>query len=235
MIVDDEPLARENLRYLLEQETNVDIISECANALEAIGVIHNKKPDVVFLDIQMPRITGLEMVQMLDPKHRPYIIFVTAFDEYAIQAFAEHAFDYLLKPVEKTRLSKTLQRLHHHQQKQNIDQLSNHIALKYIPCIGHNRIWLIPLEQVLYITSRMNGVYVMDNKNQQGFTELTLRTIEMRTTLVRCHRQYLVNMTQLKEITFGENSQAKLILSNGQYIPISRRYLKPFKEVLGLC
>lgn len=75
----------------------------------------------------------------------------------------------------------------------------------------------------------------MDNKNQQGFTELTLRTIEMRTTLVRCHRQYLVNMTQLKEITFGENSQAKLILSNGQHIPISRRYLKPFKEALGLC
>lgn len=88
---------------------------------------------------------------------------------------------------------------------------------------------------MLYITSRMNGVYVMNNKNQEGFTELTLRTIEMRTTLVRCHRQYLINMAQLKEITFTENNQAKLVLSNDQHIPISRRYLKVFKEALGLC
>lgn len=235
VIVDDEPLARENLRYLLEQEANIDIISECSNAIEALRVIYHKKPDVVFLDIQMPRITGLEMVQMLGPQHRPYIIFVTAFDEYAIQAFEEHVFDYLLKPLEKNRLSKTLQRLHHYRQKQNIEQLSSNIALKYIPCVGHNRIWLIPLGEVLYITSRMNGVYVMNNKNQEGFTELTLRTIEMRTTLVRCHRQYLINMAQLKEITFTENNQAKLVLSNGQHIPISRRYLKVFKEALGLC
>lgn len=235
VIVDDEPLARENLRYLLEQEANIVIISECANAIEALSVIHHKKPDVVFLDIQMPRISGLEMVQMLDPQHRPYIIFVTAFDEYAIQAFEEHAFDYLLKPLEKSRLAKTLQRLNDQRQKQNIEQLSSNIALKYIPCIGHNRIWLIPLAEVLYITSRMNGVYVMNSKNQEGFTELTLRTIEMRTTLVRCHRQYLVNMAQLQEITFDENSHAKLVLSNGQLIPISRRYLKVFKEALGLC
>lgn len=87
LIVDDEPLARENLRCLLEDIADIEIIGECANAIEAISAIHKLKPDAVFLDIQMPRVTGLEMVRMLDPEDRPYIIFLTAFDEYAIEAF----------------------------------------------------------------------------------------------------------------------------------------------------
>ncbi|CBJ79525.1 putative response regulator in two-component regulatory system [Xenorhabdus bovienii str. Jollieti] len=235
LIVDDEPLARENLRYLLEEETDIQIIGECANAVEAIGAIHRLKPDVVFLDIQMPRITGLEMVGLLDPEHRPYIVFLTAFDEYAVQAFEEHAFDYLLKPPEKERLSKTLQRLRSGYQKQNLADLQQEDEpLKYIPCTGHNRIWLMQLDEVLYVTSRLSGVYVMSANKQEGFTELTLRTLETRTSLTRCHRQYLVNMTHLREIIFGENGQAELVLRNNEHIPVSRRYLKPLKEVLGL-
>jgi two-component system LytT family response regulator len=100
LIVDDEPLARENLRVLLESASDIEIVGECANAVEAIGAVHKLRPDVLFLDIQMPRISGLEMVGMLDPEHRPYIVFLTAFDEYAVKAFEEHAFDYLLKPIE---------------------------------------------------------------------------------------------------------------------------------------
>ena len=139
LIVDDEPLARENLRCLLEEEKDIHIIGECSNAIEAIGEIHRKKPDVVFLDIQMPRITGLEMVSMLDPEHRPYIVFLTAFEEYAIQAFEEHAFDYLLKPLEQERLAKTLSRLRQGN-KQNIDLLSPpEERLKCIPCTGRDR------------------------------------------------------------------------------------------------
>ncbi|WP_426575758.1 two-component system response regulator BtsR [Xenorhabdus stockiae] len=235
LIVDDEPLARENLRCLLAEETDIQIIGECANAVEAIGAIHRLKPDVVFLDIQMPRITGLEMVGMLDPEHRPYIVFLTAFDEYAIQAFEEHAFDYLLKPLEKERLSKTLQRLRSGYQKQHLADLQpENEQLKYIPCTGHSRIWLMQLDEVLYITSRMSGVYVMNANGQEGFTELTLRTLETRTPLTRCHRQYLVNMTHLREIVFGENGHAELVLRNEARIPVSRRYLKPLKEELGL-
>jgi DNA-binding LytR/AlgR family response regulator len=100
LIVDDEPLARENLRILLETQPDIEIVGECGNAVEAIGAVHKLRPDVLFLDIQMPRISGLEMVGMLDPEHRPYIVFLTAFDEYAVKAFEEHAFDYLLKPIE---------------------------------------------------------------------------------------------------------------------------------------
>lgn len=106
LIVDDEPLARENLRVLLQEQPDIEIVGECANAIEAIGAVHKLRPDVLFLDIQMPRISGLEMVGMLDPEHRPYIVFLTAFDEYAVKAFEEHAFDYLLKPIEEKRLEK---------------------------------------------------------------------------------------------------------------------------------
>lgn len=111
LIVDDEPLARENLRVLLQEQSDIEVVGECANAIEGIGAVHKLRPDVLFLDIQMPRISGLEMVGMLDPEHRPYIVFLTAFDEYAVKAFEEHAFDYLLKPIEEKRLEKTLTRL----------------------------------------------------------------------------------------------------------------------------
>lgn len=125
LIIDDEPLARENLRILLETQRDIEIVGECGNAVEAIGAVHKLRPDVLFLDIQMPRISGLEMVGMLDPEHRPYIVFLTAFDEYAVKAFEEHAFDYLLKPIEAARLEKTLARLRQERNLQDVSLLDD--------------------------------------------------------------------------------------------------------------
>ena len=235
LIVDDEPLARENLRVLLEDESEIEIVGECANAIEALGAVHKLRPDVLFLDIQMPRISGLEMVGMLDPDQRPYVVFLTAFDEYAVKAFEEHAFDYLLKPIEAARLEKTLQRLRHARGVQDISLLpENQQALKFIPCTGHSRIWLLQMDDVAFVSSRMSGVYVTNHEGKEGFTELTLRTREQRTPLLRCHRQYLVNMAHLKEIRLEENGQAELVLRAGQTVPVSRRYLKSLKEAIGL-
>ncbi|EOU3784080.1 response regulator, partial [Escherichia coli] len=93
IIVDDEQPARDELNELLSNKPGIEVIAQCGNALEAIPAIHKLQPDVIFLDIQMPRISGLELVSMLDPDTMPYIVFVTAFDEYAIQAFEKHAFD----------------------------------------------------------------------------------------------------------------------------------------------
>ncbi|WP_312950722.1 two-component system response regulator BtsR [Superficieibacter sp.] len=235
LIVDDEPLARENLRILLQDESDIEIVGECANAVEAIGAVHRLRPDVLFLDIQMPRISGLEMVGMLDPQHRPWVVFLTAFDEYAVKAFEEHAFDYLLKPIESARLNKTLTRLRQERGEQDVSVLpENQQALKFIPCTGHSRIWLLQMEDVAFVSSRMSGVYVTSHEGKEGFTELTLRTLESRTPLLRCHRQYLVNMAHLKEIRLEENGQAELLLRAGQTVPVSRRYLKSLKEALGL-
>lgn len=235
LIVDDEPLARENLRILLQEEQDIEIVGECANAVEAIGAVHKLRPDVLFLDIQMPRISGLEMVGMLDPAHRPYIVFLTAFDEYAVKAFEEHAFDYLLKPIETQRLAKTLTRLRQERTVQDVSVLpENQDVLKFIPCTGHSRIYLLQMSEVAFVSSRMSGVYVTSSEGKEGFTELTLRTLESRTPLLRCHRQYLVNMAHLKEIKLEDNGQAELLLRNGQTVPVSRRYLKNLKEALGL-
>lgn len=235
LIVDDEPLARENLRVLLEDESDIEIVGECANAIEALGAVHKLRPDVLFLDIQMPRISGLEMVGMLDPDQRPYVVFLTAFDEYAVKAFEEHAFDYLLKPIEAPRLAKTLQRLRQERGVQDISLLpENQQVLKFIPCTGHSRIWLLQMDDVAFVSSRMSGVYVTSHEGKEGFTELTLRTLEQRTPLMRCHRQYLVNMAHLQEIRFEDNGQAELLLRDGHTVPVSRRYLKNLKEALGL-
>lgn len=233
LLVDDEPLALENLRLQLQDESDIEIVGECANAIEAIGMIHKVRPDIVFLDIQMPRISGLEMVGMLDQQHRPHIVFLTAFEEYALQAFEQCAFDYLLKPIQTTRLQKTLERLRLGQQTQDITQLSQYQQpLKFIPCISSNRIWLLQLDDVAFVSSRIGGVYVTSKDGQESFTELTLRTLETRTPLLRCHRQYLVNMNYLKEIRLED--QAELLLRDGQLVPVSRRYLKTLKETVGL-
>ncbi|WLI77741.1 two-component system response regulator BtsR [Kosakonia sp. H02] len=235
LIVDDEPLARENLRILLQEESDIEIVGECGNAVEAIGAVHKLHPDVLFLDIQMPRISGLEMVGMLDPGNRPYVVFLTAFDEYAVQAFEEHAFDYLLKPIEAPRLEKTLSRLRQERGVQDVSLLpENQDSLKFIPCTGHSRIWLLQMDEVAFVSSRLSGVYVTSQEGKEGFTELTLRTLESRTPLVRCHRQYLVNMAHLKEIRLEDNGQAELLLRDGLTVPVSRRYLKNLKEALGL-
>lgn len=235
LIVDDEPLARENLRILLEDEPDIGIVGECANAIEAIGAVHRLQPDVLFVDIQMPRINGLEMVSMLDDGQRPYIVFLTAFDEYAVKAFEEHAFDYLLKPVAVGRLTKTLTRLRQERQTQDVSLLpESQQPLQFIPCSGHSRIYLLPMEEVAFVSSRLSGVYVTSNAGKEGVTELTLRTLEGRTSLLRCHRQYLVNMAHLKEIRLEDNGQAELILRSGLTVPVSRRYLKPLKKSLGL-
>ncbi|WHP32925.1 two-component system response regulator BtsR [Trabulsiella odontotermitis] len=235
LIVDDEPLARENLRILLQEQNDIEIVGECSNAVEGIGAVHRLRPDVLFLDIQMPRISGLEMVGMLDPEHRPYIVFLTAFDEYAVKAFEEHAFDYLLKPIEAKRLEKTLTRLRQERTLQDVSVLGeNQQVLKYIPCTGHSRIYLLQMEDVAFVSSRMSGVYVTSHEGKEGFTELTLRTLESRTPLVRCHRQHMVNLAHVKEIRLEENGQAELLLRAGQTVPVSRRYLKSLKEAIGL-
>jgi two-component system LytT family response regulator len=235
LIVDDEPLAREELRLLLEPEEDVTVVGECGNAIEAIAAIHRLKPDVVFLDIQMPRISGLEMLSMLDPEQLPTVVFLTAFDEYAVQAFEEHAFDYLLKPTDATRIAKTLDRLR--KQRGAIQPqvlLEANKPLAYIPCHGVNRIQLLKLPEVDYACSRSSGVYVVDRSGQEHFTELTLRTLEEKTPLIRCHRQYLVSLDAVQEIRFGENGIAEIVTQNQQLLPVSRRFLKPLKQHLGI-
>lgn len=235
VIIDDEPLARDNLRVLLQPYPGIEIVGEAENAIEGMAMINRLQPQVVFLDIQMPRISGLEMVGMLDSLQRPQIVFLTAYDEYALQAFEEHAFDYLLKPIEPARLQKTLQRLQQSTATQDLRLLAEVQApLRYIPCHSRNRICLQAIEEVVCVSSRIGGVYVLSWEGNEGATELTLRTLEARTPLIRCHRQHLINIDLLREIRLEDQGHGDLIMKNGQRVPVSRRYLRQLKEHLGL-
>lgn len=234
LIVDDEPLAREELRRLLEDSADVHIMGECANAIEAIGAINRQAPDVVFLDIQMPRVSGLEMLSMLDPERMPRIVFLTAHDEYAVQAFEEHAFDYLLKPADPARLEKTLQRLRRERAPQDVSVLKGAGELRQIPCSGVNRVTLMKLGDVEYVVSRPAGVYVVGEDGQERFTELTLHTLQEKSPLFRCHRQHLVNPERIREIRFVDNGLAEILTLGGHTVPVSRRFLGALKERLGI-
>ena len=208
LIIDDEQPSREELKALLADAADIEVIGECSNAIEGLTAIHRLRPDVVFLDIQMPRLSGLEMVGMIDPAALPLIVFVTAYDEHALKAFEEHATDYLLKPIDPQRLEKTLNWLRSGARAGTPQPFPGTTAvLQHIPCTTRNKICLIPLEDVDYIHTDIAGVQVVAG-SRQGVTELTLKILQERTPFIRCHRQYLVNVSQIAEIELLENGGA---------------------------
>ena len=234
LIIDDEAPSRDELRALLAEHDDVEVIGECANAIEGLAAIHRLRPDVVFLDIQMPRVSGLEMVGMIEPSALPRIVFVTAYDEHALKAFEEHAADYLLKPIDAQRLGRTLAWLRAGGRPAATTATPFPGAdspLRQIPCIARNRIVLIALDEVEYVCSGACGVEVCAGE-RSGITELTLKLLAERTPLVRCHRQYLVNLDQIAEIELLDNGGAEIVTRSGKRIPVSRRHLREIKDRL---
>jgi two-component system LytT family response regulator len=231
LIIDDEMPSREELKALLASAPDIEIVAECSNAIEGLSAIHHLRPDVVFLDIQMPRISGLEMVGMIDPSALPHIVFVTAYDEHALKAFEEHATDYLLKPIDPKRLTRTLDWLRSGTQPAARVFPGENSVLHQIPCIARNRIVLIALDEVEFVHTDLSGIQVVCS-NRQGITELTLKLLQERTPLMRCHRQCLVNPSQIAEIELLENGAAEIITHSGKRVAVSRRYLREIKDKL---
>ncbi len=237
IVIDDELYAREELTALLQETGQVEIIACCSNAIEGLQKVNRLKPDVIFLDIQMPKITGLEMLSMLDPDTMPQVVFVTAYDEYALKAFEDNAFDYILKPVEPVRLHKTIQRLKSSLIKEDYTALLQK-QLELIPCSGYNRFILLKAQEIELAYSDHAGVHVICDKavnnDQRSSCSLSLKVLEEKTCLIRCHRQYLVNPNAIREIKLLENSLAEITTCNGAVAPVSRRYLKALKERYAL-
>lgn len=230
LIVDDEPFAREELADLLAQETDIHIIGQCSNAIEALQVIVKQRPQLVFLDIQMPRISGMELIAMLDTDNLPKIVFVTAYDEFAVKAFDHHAFDYLLKPLDANRLKQTLQRIRKDTQPTSFDAIApTHLEL--LPCYSANKLKVIAIDDVEYIFSDLSGIHVACNKGKVH-TKLTLKVLEEKTPLIRCHRQYLIAPNAIAEIEVLDTG-AEVTTHSGDKVPVSRRYLKSLKQLFG--
>jgi two-component system LytT family response regulator len=235
LIVDDEIHAREELEALLEETGEFIILGKCANAIEALQSIRRERPEILFLDIQMPVINGFELLGMIDEELMPNVVFVTAYDEYALKAFEENALDYLLKPVEKGRLAKTVQRLKRSVRDGNRPAGVYGIIpeLTKIPCLLANRIKLLSPSDVEYVKSDLSGVYVVTDKGNY-YTELTLKVLETRSDFIRCHKQFLVNVDKMDEILLGDNFLAQITTKSGHIVPVSRRHLKRLKEMLAI-
>jgi two-component system LytT family response regulator len=230
LIVDDEIYAREEMESLLRETGEFTVCGKCANALEAIKAIKQEKPDVLFLDIQMPVIDGFELLGMIDAQSMPDVVFVTAYDAYALKAFDENALDYLLKPVEKERLAKTVEKL----KKRNADgskPVFTSPDIHKIPCIQASKIKLINVADVEYVRSGEAGVHVICHQGEL-YTDLTLQVLENKTKLVRCHKQILINLDLVDEIILRENLAADAKTKSGRLVPVSRRYLKILREKL---
>jgi two-component system LytT family response regulator len=234
LIVDDEPLARQELRRALAPASDIRILGECSNAIEALTCIHADKPDVVFLDIQMPQITGFEMLGMLDPATMPHIVFLTAYDEYAVRAFEKNAFDYLLKPVTADRLELTLERLRNSLYRHDFSVLPETNHLRQIPCFSQHSVIFLKVDDVECVEARATGIYVSDLEGNERPTALRLNVLQQRTSLLRCHRQYLVNVDLVQKLHYLESGLAEFVTRRGRAIPISRRLLPEIKERLGI-
>lgn len=232
VIVDDEAYAREELTVLLEDIGGVEIVGSCANAMEAIRVVNHEHPDVLFLDIKMPVLDGFDLLGMIEDEVMPYVVFVTAFDEYALKSFEEKTLDYLLKPVDPEHLSRAMQKI---KNAVEANETPNYqmAELNRIPCVSGHKIKLIDPVTVEYVHSDISGVhvYIADGG---FFTELTLKVLESRAGYLRCHKQYLVNPRYVDEIVTQENGLAEIKTHSGYRLPVSRRYLRKLKDVFGL-
>ncbi len=233
LIVDDEPNAREDLEKKIGIDNEFNVLGTCANAFEAIRDINSKRPDVVFLDIKMPKISGIEMLSMLDKDTMPRIVFVTAYGEYAIEAFENNAIDFLLKPVESGRLDITLARLKENHQPQPIVTETFPTKLKFVPCFRGDRYYLINIKEIIHaFSSPTTGVHLVTGDGGQEFqTNLSLKVFDDNSQLKRCHRQHMINPDYIKYIEKLDNGLGRIYTYGNHTIPVSRNYMDNFPAI----
>ena len=232
VVVDDEVHAREELALLLGQVGGVTVVGAAGDAVEGLSAVRRERPDALFLDVQMPALTGFDLLAMLDPEELPPVVFVTAHDEFAVRAFEACAVDYLLKPVELERLARCVERLRRGLTPHPPEALAP--PLRRIPCLAGKAIKLVDVADVQLVRSSEAGVYVVNVRGEHFFTELTLRVLEERVGLVRCHKQHLVNADAVDQLEPGEDEGATVRTRSGLSVPVSRRFLPALKARLGL-
>lgn len=242
IIIDDEPLARSVVAEYLQSYPSIQIVQECNDGFEGVKAVAHHKPDLIFLDIQMPKITGFEMLELIDTP--PAVIFTTAFDEYAMKAFEAHAIDYLLKPFSKERFDKAVQKwMAQHTQPVDREKTTllhedlrqaeerNRIVVKE----GGN-IRIIPVHEIQHIEAYDDYVKIYTSKEMflkkktMSFYERSLDAAQF----VRVHRSYILQLSQLTRIEPVEKDTHVALLKSGARIPLSKSGYVKLKAVLGL-
>ena len=245
LIVDDELLARDRLRQLLAKEPEVELVGECSDGREAVAVIQSAKPDLVFLDVQMPELDGFSVLAELEGKPMPVIVFVTAFDKFALRAFEVHAVDYLLKPFDRERFQKSLARaLEQVRQRDGRAVIERQAALlaelkpvakspgRLAVKSGGHVLW-VNLEEIDWIGSADNYAELHVGAKSHLLRE-TLSTLETRLapqTFVRISRSIIVNVKRIKELKRLFYGGFEITLQSGTKLTLSRRYRNKLQQL----
>ncbi len=248
VIADDERPARLFLKALLTEFENVEIVGEAENGMEAIEIIERTKPDLALLDLQMPEVTGLEVVKLLRKKFMPMVAFVTAYDEFAIQAFELNAVDYLLKPIERSRLNETLRRAYDRLEEDDFretevaslraalasyEESTSQPFLERIPLKQRNEIVLLPVGEIASIVANGELLNITTTDNRVFTINYRLKDLEARleqTRFVRLSRGTLINVNMIKKVSPMPGGLYQVLLSNNQTLSSSRLQSRVFRE-----
>ena len=240
ILIDDEPLSREIIKAYLKKYEQVTVVEECNDGFEGVKAIQQHKPDLIFLDIQMPKINGFEMLELIE--NPPAVIFITAFDEYAIRAFESNAIDYLLKPFSEERFKKAMEKWMNksgstESTQKVLEEVSrNPLQQNRVVVKTGTKVKIIPLHEIHYFEADDDYVKVvtsdgqyLKNKTMQ-FYESTLDPHQF----VRVHRSYIVHINQITRIDPYQKENHLAILRDGKQIPVSKTGYVKLKEILGL-
>ena len=253
IIVDDELLARERVRKLLDREPDVEVVAECGDGREAIKVIEKEAPDLVFLDVQMPEVDGFGVVDALQGTAMPAIIFVTAYDKFALRAFEVHALDYLLKPFDRERFQKALDRARRQIHNRQTDQLGARLNSlldelkgggdekaqpKYLARLAvktEGRVVLLKTEDIDWIEAADNYVslHIGNESHLHRETMSSLETKLPPAKFIRISRSSIVNIDRIKELQPLFHGDHVVILRNGTKLTLSRNYREKLNQLLG--
>jgi two-component system, LytTR family, response regulator len=247
LVVDDEPIARERILSLLQQETDVEVIGQCADGVQAVSAIQQQSPDLVFLDVQMPGCDGFGVIQNIGPDRMPTVVFVTAYDEYALRAFEVHALDYLLKPFGKDRFQETLKHARESLERRRAGDLGRRLLalvhdlkpeqqrLDRLVVKSGGRVFFLRTDEIDWIEAAGNYVRLHLGEESHLFRE-TMNGMESRLDtrrFVRIHRSRIVNTERIKELQPWFNGEYVVILRNGTRLTLSRGYREKLQEQLG--
>ncbi|HMQ03019.1 MAG TPA: LytTR family DNA-binding domain-containing protein [Pyrinomonadaceae bacterium] len=245
LIVDDEPLARERIKRILREEPEIQVIGECGNGAQAVSAITDKRPDLVFLDIQMPEMNGFDVVNALDAESMPAIVFVTAYDQYALQAFDVHALDYLLKPFNRERIHRAVAHAREQIEARRLGKLDEKIASliadlrserKYLERLvvkSVGRVFFLKVEEIDWIEAAGNYVNLHTARGSHMVRE-TMNGIESKLDpekFYRIHRSTIVNIDRIKELHPMFSGDYSVILYNGTELSLSRNYRERMLEL----
>jgi two-component system LytT family response regulator len=241
MIVDDEELARKLLREMLRTHPEIEIVAECGNGMEAVKAAGEQKPDLMFLDVQMPKLSGFDVLELVDPAGLA-VIFVTAFDQYAMKAFDVHAVDYLLKPYSKERFEAALERAKSQKAEKAPDAATLAATarpagqfLERIVVKDGTKVTLVPTARLDYVEA-LDDYVSLASEGKKLLKQQTISSLEAAldpAVFVRIHRSFLVNFERVSRIEpYGKESKVA-VLGNGVKLPVSRAGYERLRKLMG--